>query len=127
MDIASFGRPKKSQNDSIKKKSVTNKVEGGLFSSLEKMNELWEDSKDNQENAGSFDTRESRRNPYKISKVKSRNVSGECNVVDMRRNAIDEGSEASLKNELEEDGIYFLPCEFCEDGYPPSLLLEHQV
>lgn len=133
MDIASFGRPKKSQNDSIKKQnsSVSNEVDGGLFrSSLERMNELWEDSKDKQENAGSFDMRDARRNAVshvgKVNVDRQRINIGECNV-DMRRNAIDEGSDASLKHGLEEDGIYCLPCEFCDDGYPPSLLLEHQV
>lgn len=44
----------------------------------------------------------------------------------MRRNAIDKGIEASIKNDIEDDGTV-LPCEFCGDGYPPSLLLEHQV
>ncbi|XP_034241617.1 uncharacterized protein LOC117645483 isoform X1 [Thrips palmi] len=132
MDIASFGRPKKSQNDSTMRKnlSVVNEVDGGLSrGSLERMNEFWEDSRDKQENAGSFDMRDSRRNAVahvgKVNVDRHRNDIGECNV-DMRRNAIDEGSEASLKNELEEDGVYFLPCEFCEEGYPPSLLLEHQ-
>ena len=43
-----------------------------------------------------------------------------------RRNAIDRGNEASLKNDIDDDGTV-LPCEFCGDGYPASLLLEHQV
>ena len=43
----------------------------------------------------------------------------------MRRNAIDRGNEVSLRNDTDDNGI-ILPCEFCGDGYPPSLLLEHQ-
>lgn len=130
MDIASFARPKKSQNDIQKNLSVTNEVDAGLFrSSLERMNELWEDSRDKHENAGSLDMRDSRRNAVadvgKVNVGRQRNDIGECNV-EMRRNAIDEGSEASLKHDLEEDGVYLLPCEFCDDGYPASLLLEHQ-
>lgn len=42
-----------------------------------------------------------------------------------KRNVIETRHEASLNNE--DDAQTVLPCEFCGEGYPPSLLLEHQV
>ncbi|KAJ1526308.1 hypothetical protein ONE63_009459 [Megalurothrips usitatus] len=68
-------------------------------------------------------------------------------LFDIRRNAIDEGTVDVRRNDLtgtsydvyrnsiggtetfrqdSDDADVYLPCEFCSDGYPPSLLLEHQ-
>lgn len=65
-------------------------------------------------------TRNSRSGPFEIR----RNAIDEGNI-DIRRNDISGGNEASLRLDLDDEGIY-LPCEFCGDGYPPSLLIQHQ-
>ncbi|XP_026284068.1 TRAF-type zinc finger domain-containing protein 1 isoform X1 [Frankliniella occidentalis] len=125
MDLTSFGRGKKSHNESSKKHYsglVTNDSdnegdEGDLNLGSQVPDEI---PKQRVRQIGAFtDTRRNAIDEGNTDRRRNHSVAD-------RKTGVDEGSEAALREDLEEEGIYLLPCEFCGDGYPPSLLLEHQ-
>ncbi|KAK3929986.1 TRAF-type zinc finger domain-containing protein 1 [Frankliniella fusca] len=120
MDLTSFGRAKKSQNESSKKNY------SGLVinDSDNEADEVDEVTKRQGRKIGGFT--DSRLGVLRRNAIDEGNTDRHRNHSSAdQKSSVDEGTEAALREDLDDDGVY-LPCEFCGDGYPPSLLLEHQ-